>query len=203
MPIKTVIVDIGGVVLLENPEFWQRLQQEYNAPSNVEALFYGPESPWADCRTGRLDERQYTEIVAQRLEMNVNDLMSLRQSLEWTVNPFMVDWLKQCRHSGLEVIALSNADFSLEERLRGFGVIELFDQVLNSARLGVAKPDPAIYEVALAKSNSPAYQCLFIDDRPKNLEAASLFGLKTLLYESVEQFALEADRLFKSAEQGF
>ncbi|PSR22483.1 MAG: hypothetical protein C7B45_06585 [Sulfobacillus acidophilus] len=200
MPIKTIIVDIGGVVLLENPAFWERLQQEYNAPSNVEALFYGSESPWADCRTGVIDERQYTELVARRLEMEASTLASLRQSLEWEVNRLMVDWLKGCRQGGREVIALSNADFSLEQRLTDFGLFDLFDRVLNSARLGVAKPDPAIYQMALAHTASPAGQCLFIDDRPKNLEAASQLGLKTVLYENFDQFVLEANRLLNVPE---
>ena len=59
------------------------------------------------------------------------------------------------------------------------------DEVLNSSRLGLAKPDPAAYAAAAAVLGAPAGACLFIDDREENIEGARAAGMRAELFTGV------------------
>ena len=73
---------------------------------------------------------------------------------------------------------LSNADAGLEERIRdGMGIHHLFDEVICSAVVGIAKPDHRVYRLAAERLGLPAEECLFIDDAERNVTAAREVGM--------------------------
>lgn len=182
--IKTLLTDIGGVVWVPNPEFWTRLREELSPenPDDIEAIFYGAEGPWVPCRTGELDYPGYMRTVAARLGVDGGRLEALRSEWELCLNAPMVRFLERARDRGLQIVAISNADPMLEARLSVKGVLPLFDAIINSSRVGSAKPDPAIYEAALAVSRGAPSECLFIDDKERNIPPAAEMGIKTALY---------------------
>ena len=57
------------------------------------------------------------------------------------------------------------------------------------------KPDPRIYQEALRLSGLPAGACVFVDDRPANVEGAARLGIHAVQFESPTQFANELTRL--------
>uniref|UniRef100_A0A7S1ANJ8 Uncharacterized protein n=1 Tax=Noctiluca scintillans TaxID=2966 RepID=A0A7S1ANJ8_NOCSC len=66
-----------------------------------------------------------------------------------------------------------------------FGLGELFTEpalVLVSSRVEVAKPDPAIFDAFLEQSGLQPAQCLFIDDKAANVEAAVRHGMKAVQF---------------------
>ena len=77
-------------------------------------------------------------------------------------------------NSGPEVMARVRADHPLEVR---------FDAVVISCAVGLAKPDPRIFELCLARLGLSAAAALFVDDRADNVEAAAALGLQTLQFE--------------------
>ncbi len=196
MSVRTLLVDVGGVLLRERPEFWDLLQREFHAPVDVESLFYGPGSPWAECRTGALDYMEYTRRVAEQLGMDSAILADLRERHEWVLNQPMAAWVRDTHRRGLEVILVSNADLTLEERLRAFGLNDVFDAVVNSARVGSAKPDPGIYRHAMKLTESAPSECLFVDDREKNCRVAHELGLQTLVFCDIDQFCREVQQRY-------
>jgi putative hydrolase of the HAD superfamily len=74
-------------------------------------------------------------------------------------------------NSAPEMMARVRADRSPESR---------FDVVIVSCEVGLAKPDPRIYELALSRLGVAAGQALFVDDREDNIEGAARLGLRTL-----------------------
>ena len=56
------------------------------------------------------------------------------------------------------------------------------DDVVNSARVGIAKPDPRILELAAARAGVRPERCLFVDDGPENVEAAAALGMRAVRY---------------------
>jgi HAD superfamily hydrolase (TIGR01509 family) len=77
------------------------------------------------------------------------------------------------------VSILSNADASLRDRLRdGHRIHDLFDDVVCSADVGLAKPDAAIYRLAAERLGLPPAACVFVDDLPANVEAAREVGMQ-------------------------
>jgi putative hydrolase of the HAD superfamily len=80
----------------------------------------------------------------------------------------------------------------VRERL---GLLRIFQDFIVSYQVGVMKPDPRIYQEALRRSNLPATSCVFVDDRPGNIEGAARVGLHAVLFQSPEQCAAELTRL--------
>lgn len=64
----------------------------------------------------------------------------------------------------------------------------LFDHIVNSARVHVAKPDLAIYGLALNLTRSRPEQCLFVDDRERNMPPVQALGIRTLQYIDMPAF---------------
>ena len=69
----------------------------------------------------------------------------------------------------------------LEKRLKDFGILDYFDAIFSSADLGLAKPDPAIFRLALQKTNCLPHQAIMIGDRLDNdIVPAKRIGMKTI-----------------------
>jgi putative hydrolase of the HAD superfamily len=77
-------------------------------------------------------------------------------------------------NSGPEVMARVRADHPLEA---------LFDAVVISCEVGLAKPDPRIFRLCLDRLGLSAAATLFVDDRADNVEGAASIGLRTLRFE--------------------
>jgi 2-haloalkanoic acid dehalogenase type II len=73
---------------------------------------------------------------------------------------------------------ISNAWPYVESMLRLLGLWDYFESVILSAQVGLSKPNPAIYELALRTLHIRAEQALFVDDMPQNVLAAERVGIK-------------------------
>jgi putative hydrolase of the HAD superfamily len=87
---------------------------------------------------------------------------------------------------------LSNASRGWTARFRARGVADLFDDVVVSADVGLAKPDPAIFRLAAERLGVAPPACLMIDDQPQHLSGASAAGMRTHLFAPRDLPALVA-----------
>ena len=86
----------------------------------------------------------------------------------------MLAWVDRLRRS-YRVAILSNATEVLDEMLRDtFLIANRFDMIFNSARLCLAKPDPAVYREVLRRLCITASEAVFIDDRAENIASAAM-----------------------------
>ena len=78
---------------------------------------------------------------------------------------------------------LSNADVSLRGRLEGeLAVHHLFDDIVVSAEVGMAKPRPEIFRLAADRLGLAPDACVFVDDWDKNVDAARAAGMQAVLH---------------------
>jgi putative hydrolase of the HAD superfamily len=77
----------------------------------------------------------------------------------------------------------------------GWGLDELFDAVVISDRVGLRKPNPAIYELTASKIGLPPGDCLFVDDAEANLPTARELGMGTLFFTGADGEIAEIERL--------
>ena len=89
---------------------------------------------------------------------------ALVASIRFTPYPDAVATLEALRARGLRLIVLSNWDFSLHEMLANTGSAGLVDGAVSSAEHGIAKPDPAIFEHALALAGVGAEAAWHVGD---------------------------------------
>ena len=88
---------------------------------------------------------------------------------------------------------LSNAPHELADAVETLPELGFLDAFVFSARIGVAKPEPAAFRAALDVMGLPADEVVFIDDREPNVTGAREVGMGARLYTSTD--ALRADLL--------
>jgi len=87
-----------------------------------------------------------------------------------------------------EISVLNNESLELNLfRIEKFGLRNYFTNFYSSCFLGVAKPNSEIYRKVLQITQTPASQCLLIDDRQPNVEAAAECGFQILHLPNVDE----------------
>mgnify|MGYP002814408544 CR=1 FL=1 len=72
-------------------------------------------------------------------------------------------------------------------RIAGYHLTRNFTAFFSSCYVGLRKPDERIYRLALNVTQRQAAECLFIDDRPENLEGARRLGMRTIHFQTATQ----------------
>jgi putative hydrolase of the HAD superfamily len=192
LALRAVIFDYG-MVLTGQPDTAahdQMLRITGLPHEKFEALY------WADRHA--YDEGKLTGIAFwQKMSRDANlDLpqsaieeLNLWDARMWTTqNPAMLAWQKQLKERGLLTAILSNmGDSVLENIQREFDWLPRFDVLVWSYQHNLAKPDPAIYRLALQKLGTSPEESLFIDDKQLNIDAAHALGMPALQFSTVER----------------
>src|SRR6266566_2997351 len=88
--------------------------------------------------------------------------------------------------------AINNEPRELNQyRIEAFNLRKNFLVFFSSCYVHSRKPEPTIFRVALEVTQRPPEQCLFIDDRPLNLERPGKLGMNTILHQGAEQLRLQ------------
>jgi HAD superfamily hydrolase (TIGR01509 family) len=110
------------------------------------------------------------QVPAERHPAFVSQLAAALRGPEandrlWSlVHPDLPEALAGLRDAGLVLVVVSNSDGSCERKLRASGLRGLVDAVIDSAVVGVEKPDPGIFRHALAQSGRPPQRTLHVGD---------------------------------------
>ena len=72
-----------------------------------------------------------------------------------------------------------------------------FDKVMVSYEMGMRKPNPAIFHLALKKLRITPSEAIFIDNQDWNIDAAKKLKIKTVLYKNNTQTIRETEKLLK------
>lgn len=87
---------------------------------------------------------------------------------------------------------LSNISAGRLEHIFSRQQLALFDSVVLSCEIGVAKPDPKAYVIAAERLGTLPKECLFVDDQARNVDAAEVLGMRGIVYKTYTQFEAEA-----------
>jgi putative hydrolase of the HAD superfamily len=104
--------------------------------------------------------------------------------------------LRKASESGRYLIgAINNEPLELNQhRIDAFGLRRDFLIFFSSCYVRSRKPEELIYRVALEVTQRPAHECLFIDDRPLNLEMPKKLGINVIHYENAPQLRRDLQR---------
>ncbi len=202
MPHSAVLLDVGGVIFtsLEPDESAIRrdaLAQKIGLSSGSAMWnhFYGSEE-WQATKTGHMVE---AEMWRRLLEPFGFNLESQRKAFlgelfaDEGVEPAMVELLKKLRQR-YRLGILSNASDRLEDLLRRRGVYQFFTTIVNSHRIGVAKPDPGAFEIAVQRIGARPQEIYFTDDQERNTRVAAGLGLTVHRFVNVQQLAADLEQ---------
>ena len=130
------------------------------------------------------DEEAVAAICARvpdRLHEAVHDFI-YRQNHALVPIPGMEGLLQDLKRDGLRLFLLSNTSKAFHRFRSKIPGIELFDDTMISADVGLVKPDPAIFQLACEQFGIVPSESAFIDDTPINAEAAQYVGMKAYVF---------------------
>jgi putative hydrolase of the HAD superfamily len=202
--IKALISDFGGV--LTTPLSAGFLAYEQEAPITLEELgrgmqaaaeIYG-EHPLHSLERGEISETEFARRLSEQLHDGF-DLVRLRQLYFERIDPNepMIGFVADVRRRGLRTALLTNNVREWEPLWRAKlpELDEIFEVVVDSAFVGMRKPEPGIYELTVERLGGGLRpeDCLFVDDIELNCESARTLGMTAVRFESSEQAIAELE----------
>jgi len=208
MPLDTVFLDAGGVLVFPN---WTRISEalarhhvnispgalaraEYPAKRRLDV----GDTIGATTDASRgwlyfdliLTEAGVPLSAATRAALaDLNDYH--RQFNLWELVPStVIPALEALRATGLRLTVVSNANGTLRAHLERLGLARWFDCVLDSCELGVEKPDPRLFEIALERSGARAESTIHVGDLYHvDVVGARAAGLRAVLLDEAGLYA--------------
>ncbi len=186
--IRGIIFDFGGVVTRTEPRnrILRACESELGLPQGrlLELLFAGEH--WWRVSTGRISEDEYWRSVVAGFGSHVPAELEPFHHDPFAYEPLNLRTISMMRslrkHHTLAL--LSNATQSLESLLSRESLDSIFHVVVNSARVSLRKPDPRIFTLTMYRMGLSATDCLFVDDKERNTNAAETLGLQSILFRS-------------------
>jgi putative hydrolase of the HAD superfamily len=188
--IEAVIWDFGGVLTTSPFEAFARFERERGLPANIIRRTNAAnhlENAWARFERAEVDIETFDRLFAEEslllgAEVRGRDVLPL---LSGDIRPEMVDALKRvkakfktgCITNNLPANAISSAS---GRSLYIADVMVLFDHVIESAKIGLRKPDPQIYRMMVEALKVEPTQCVYLDDLGVNLKPAREMGMITI-----------------------
>jgi putative hydrolase of the HAD superfamily len=198
--IEGFIFDFGGVLMVQHPDDYAVWDEKYGMAKHTlwKALYRIPE--FNELQVGRGNEADYR--VGVRRALLAGGCTDVDGMLEaWWQQPTpslhepVIELIRGLR-GRYKLGLLSNATVSLDDRLVEYGLHEdLFDDIVNSARVGLAKPDPEIYKLAAKRLGLAPEACFFIDDYHVNVRAAREVGMSAHHFQGYEGLRAELEAL--------
>lgn len=205
--IAAVVFDFGGVIRPGSPAGagpespYAALEGEFGLPDGFLWRAVYLENPaWLDLRVGQGTEADWLAATAEAIQplIGVARAAALLDQLEEAqprekrfrdrpveFNPGMIELVESLRPR-YRVSILSNAAPGLEAELaEHYRIAHLFHDIVNSATVGVAKPDLRIYRLAAQRLDVAIESCFFTDDLAHNIEAARAAGMVGHLFDGV------------------
>jgi len=190
---RVVIFDVGGVLLDWNPRHLYRKLFDGDDGAMERFLAEVCTPDW----NHRQDEgRTWAEAVAELVarfpqHAALIDAYAARwDEMVAGAYPDTVALARTLKTRGVPLYSLTNFSSEKFTAVRGrWDFFELFDGILVSGEVGLAKPNPAIFRLLLDRYGLRADECLFIDDVPANIAAAEGLGIASHLFRSAERLA--------------
>jgi putative hydrolase of the HAD superfamily len=196
--IRALISDFGGV--LTTPLSAGFLAYQDESGLSLEELGRGiqraaeahGEHPLYALERGEITEQEFARRLADQLDGGF-DLARLRHLYFDRIepNPPMIGFFSEQRRRGLRTALLTNNVREWEPLWRAKlpELEDIFEVVVDSAFVGMRKPEPGIYELTLERLGGDlrAEECLFVDDLEINCEAARDLGMTAVRFENAEQ----------------
>jgi epoxide hydrolase-like predicted phosphatase len=209
-PITTVISDYGGVLTSPLAGAFMAVNERHQIPDAAlgEAMVRAGErvglNLLAELECGRLGEPEFLAMLGAQLSADLGRAFDLSSFSEHyfeglAQNVPMLDELAAVRAAGYRMGLLTNNVLEWGPRWRPMVPIdELFDDVVDSAHVGLRKPDPAIYALTCERLGVSATECVFIDDFANNCEAAEAAGMTVVCFQDTDNAIAELRELLEA-----
>jgi putative hydrolase of the HAD superfamily len=148
---------------------------------------------------GKVDADDHWPVVGDRLGLDARQVREVRDEFDRAVS---VDEPLGAYLAGLRprlrTAIVTNGWSHARAELGDQGLDRLVDELVISAEVGLAKPDPAIFELALERLGVAGHEAVLVDDTEEHCAAASELDIHAVLHASAEETIAAVDALLAS-----
>lgn len=191
-----LLLDYGGVLTTNLFDSFAAFCEHEGLPRDALARAFRENNSCKELlialETGRLGEQEFEVRLGAILGVEPKDMI-VRLFAGSEPDPLMSAGVREARRAGVRTGLISNSwgTTRYDREL----LDELFDAVVISGEVGIRKPAPGIYKMALERLEVAPGACVFVDDLPFNLAPAAAMGMATIHHVSSEQTVAELERL--------
>ena len=202
--INTIIFDIGNVLAsFRWADLFHDLGFNGEKFERIAAATVLHPTMWNEFDRSLMSDEEIIAKCIERAPEYEQEIRLLFSKTELLVEEYTysADWIKSLKNRGYRVYLLSNYGKTSFEAARDKGrlsFLPLVDGGVISYEVQIVKPEPGIYEALLAKYHLKAEECVFLDDKPENVQAAKQLGFYGIVVESYEQAKIKLKELLKS-----
>ena len=185
MTVRAIFFDLGGVVVrteyqAPREHLAERLNTTYEDLNRI--VFESDSSRQAS--VGSITTEAHWDAVTRRLGRRPSETKTIREEFFAgdIVDLSLLAFIRSLRPR-YKTGVISNAWPDLRQYLAEKKADDAFDALIISAEVGVMKPEPKIYQLALDQLGVKAREAAFVDDTPVNVDAARALGMQGILFK--------------------
>jgi len=205
--IKTIFFDIGGV--LQEGKYSIRALRKHHLLSvhhkmvhelkiDIDQWFDAIDTPYAQAIEGKISRAKALATISKNLGISQTKLRTLwigHYKKHYKKNKKLFAIALKLKKQGYKIAILSDQWYLSKDALVNQKITKNFKPILISCDVGVRKPNPKIYKLALKKAKVKAGESLFIDNQEWNTLPARKLGMKTILFKNNGQTIKELNKL--------
>lgn len=191
--IKNIILDVGKVLVEWDPQYaFQKMGfDEKTSRFVAEATVLSPD--WNELDRSLLsDEELLAKLIANAPEYE-KEIRMVWENVGLSIwqYDYARPWICNMKRCGYRVYILSNyGRWTYEKTQEALSFLQAVDGAVFSFQVKQIKPEPEIYQSLLQKYDLKAEECVFLDDRQENIDAAMAQGITGICFKGYEE-ALE------------
>ncbi|MER6629664.1 HAD-IA family hydrolase [Streptomyces sp. NPDC000987] len=199
-PFDAVLCDVDNVIRSYDSSALHALERAAGlAEGTTMKVAFAPETV-RPVLLGHTDLQEWARSIAEGLTGLAPEATAWELGTALLESPFAADaavvsLLRRAR-TRVPLVLVSNATLRLEDDLAVLGLTDLADHVVNSARVGLAKPDPRIYRLAASLAGVRPGRCLFVDDDEQNAATAAAVGMHSVHFRGPADLERALEPLF-------
>jgi putative hydrolase of the HAD superfamily len=201
--IRAVVSDFGGVLTTPLADSFTAYQRESGIAFEelgralAQVAEKHGEHPLFELEKGKITEAEFVAALEEELGRKLG---SFRETYFAHLHPNerMIEYMRDLKGRGLQMALLTNNVREWEPHWRAKlpDIDEIFEVVVDSAFVGMRKPEPGIYELTLERLDGiAAGQCVFVDDIDANCEAAEALGMHAVRFTDNDQAIADIERV--------
>ncbi|MEO5891842.1 MAG: HAD-IA family hydrolase [Ferruginibacter sp.] len=187
---KILFLDVGGVLLSNGWGHESRAAAAKEFNLNYDDFNRLHEFIFNVYEIGNLTLEEYldTVIFNQPRDFTKEDFKSFMYAQSFEL-PGMLQWVIEWKNLGcpFRIISINNEPKELNDyRIKKFRLHRCYDAFISSCEVGMRKPDPRIFKLAMGVAQAAPEQCYYFDDRPMLVEAAARLGIHAFHHTGFE-----------------
>ncbi|HET6864246.1 MAG TPA: HAD-IA family hydrolase [Candidatus Saccharimonadales bacterium] len=186
--IKAVIFDFFGVLSLRGSESFRKTHFKDDKEKFSKAQELNDEY-----NRGIIGYDDFIHGLAKLGEVAREEVLEFTENYQ--PNSELLDYIKTELKPNYKIGIISNAGEDWVLKILGKESEDLFDDIVLSYKVGLIKPEPAIYETSACNLGVNEEECVFIDDILRYCQGAEQVGMNSIWYQDFDSFKADMDRL--------